>query len=279
MTATAAPRTASDWPRGPLVRAGLGLALALASIAYTKLALPALLLCFLGLVAAPNHERARRWVHVGFGLGAALSLGSTGVFLAREAVPGLVRGGTDVAIQSAVSRLREVLFAEDTLRRQGAIDPDRDGIGSAARLDELNGHELLRRKEPLTPPILEGGFSRRVDTRLGPAAEINGYLFIVCLPRAGGGWTASLDDAVDEELAERRYVAYAWPSAPARGLSDVIFLDEHERILVHPNREGDGLRWIGPLSPPPCDAALGASAGEWQAWRNKAAHRTLPGDH
>jgi hypothetical protein len=53
------------------------------------------------------------------------------------------------------------------------------------------------------------------------------------------------------------------------------FLDEHERILSAPSREG--LR-RGTAHPPPCDDALAASTREaWRPWRDKKARETLPG--
>ena len=50
------------------------------------------------------------------------------------------------------------------------------------------------------------------------------------MPTPSGGWSARPGDAIDDERAERRFVAYAWPSEAAHGLNTVFFTDEHEQL-------------------------------------------------
>lgn len=248
-----------------------------ASLFVLKLAPFLLVGSFIAWLALPA-ERPR-WL---LGLCAAsggLALLAFVRFIVVEAMPGIVQGGTRATENAAVSKLREILFAEDALRRQADIDPDGDGIGSAGLLAELSGFSGLRGGRKLAPALLQRA-SAPVATPLGPALELGGYLFLVCLPKLGGGFTAELGAAVDEESAERRYVAYAWPSADQRGLRTAFFMDQHERILFAQsgNVGGRPLR-LGPDAPPACDDALApASADAWQVWRNKQPRRTLPGD-
>src|SRR5690606_8722499 len=107
----------------------------------------------------------------------------------------------------------------------------------------------------------------------------SGYLFTVCIPKASGGFTAHPGIAIDEERAERRFLAYAWPAAPSRGLSEAYALDEHERILIAPsNAQGSRAR-TGVDSPPPCDDVVSESTrNDWKPWRDKKPRATLPGD-
>lgn len=250
---------------------------AVVGIWLTRLSLFTLIASFLAFVALPRSERRVPLTLVA--VAAAASLVGFVRFLVREAVPGIVQGGTFATQDAAVSRLRELLFAEDSLRRLASIDPDGDGVGSAAFIDEMTGRAGLRGAARLVPPVLER-YPASQPTALGPAVEINGYLFAVCLPKRGGGWTANPSDAVDEEAAERRFLAYAWPASSDRGLVLAYVLDEHERILFAPNgAPRDDRPRTGPGRPPRCDDAVSPETREqWQVWRNKHPRDRLPGD-
>jgi len=260
-----------------LLRVALAALLGLLSPFVPKLSMPALLIALLVYLVLPRAAPpALRWLLIG-----AFALAAIGAvrFVVAEAVPGMVQGGKAATQQRAVSRLREVVFAEDSLRKLATVDPDRDGIGSAGLLSELGGFAGVRGGARLEPPILALPGKALIETPIGPSAPLTGYLMIVCLPKSGGGWTARPGDAVDEELAERNYVAYAWPDAMTIGLFEAFFVDEHERILVSPNVQGTEPRYAGPNFPPPCDAAFAAATrSEWLPWKGKQPRRELPHD-
>jgi hypothetical protein len=242
-----------------LVRTVLAAAAALGSVYFTKLGLFAAVGVFVAWASLPSLPKNELRRERGLLLLAALAA-SVGLFrfLVVEAIPGIVQGGNRFTEQRAISRLREILFAEDTARHTAAQDPDHDRIGSALLLGELTGELGLRRGNRLAMPLLEG-FPKRVDTSIGPATEIGGYFVIVCLPKLGGGFGAEPEDAVDEELAERRFIAYAWPSGTAPGLTSAVALDEHEHISLAPSLPAQagrpGLRF-GFAAPPSCDDAV-----------------------
>lgn len=259
-----------------LLRTVLAAAAALLSTYFTKLGLFAAVGTFVAWAslprAAPRQLRRERWL-----LAVAALASTVGLlrFLVLEAIPGIVAGGNRFTEQRAISRLRELLFAEDSARHLAAHDPDGDHVGSALLLAELTAELPVRRGVRLQAPLLDG-YPKRTDTSIGPAAEIGGYFLVVCLPKQGGGFTAQPADSVDEELAERRFIAYAWPSGTAPGLSQAVALDEHERILLAPSRRG--LRF-GFAAPPSCDDAAGeATRTDWKPWKNKQPRATLPGD-
>jgi len=252
---------------------------ALTGIFVTRLSLFTLVASFLAFVALPREREQRRIPLALVAVAGLASLVGFSRFVIHEAVPGIVQGGTFATQNAAVSRLRELLFAEDSLRKLAMIDPDGDRVGSAAFIDEMTGRRGLRGGARLVPPLLER-YPDSQPTALGPAVEINGYLFAICLPKLGGGFTANPDDAVDDEAAERRFFAYAWPASSDRGLSHAYFLDEHERILFAPNGapESDRPR-TGADRPPRCDDAIAPETREqWQVWRNKRPRDRLPGD-
>jgi hypothetical protein len=263
-------------PRPLLLRTVLAAAAALVSIYFTKLALFVGVGTFVAWASLPRAAkgelRRERWLLLVAALAASVGFVR---FLMLEAIPGIVAGGNRFTEQRAISRLREVLFAEDTARRSAAHDPDGDHVGSAALLGELTGELGLRRGNRLAVPLLES-FPKLVDTSIGPASEIGGYLLLVCLPKLGGGFTAQPADPVDDELAERRFIAYAWPSGSAPGLNNALALDEHEQISLAPAKSG--LRY-GFGSPPSCDDTVAPQTrGAWTAWRHKQPRQSLPGD-
>jgi len=243
---------------------------------FTKLGLFAAVGTFIAWASLPRGRarelRAERWL-----LGLATLAATVGLlrFLVEEAMPGIVAGGNRATEARAISRLREISFAEDSARRGARHDPDRDGIGSAALLGELTGELQLRGQARLSPPLIER-YPKQVGTALGPACEMGGYYFVVCIPKLGGGFTARPAEAIDDELAERRLIAYAWPSGSAPGLTHALALDQHEHIWLAPSEKG--LR-LGPDAPPACDDVLApATRAAWKPWKGKEARRTLPGD-
>lgn len=252
--------------------------MALLGIWLDKLALFIVVGVLISLAALPKLPAPAR--RIAFGLHAAAGVAALiGLvrFIIVDAVPGVVEAGDRAASKQAVSKLRGLVVAQDVLRRFARVDPDGDGIGSAALLPELGGDVGLRGGERLEAPLLNRELQRMQTTALGPAAAGGAYLYLICLPKLGGGWTAMPGEAIDEEQAERRWVGYAWPSERTHGLHDSYFIDEHERILVFANNPTGDPKYLGPDKPPSCDAAL-VGDEPWLVWQGKRARNHLPGD-
>ena len=266
-------------PRRVLIRVALLCGAGLISLVVTKLALFAAVGAMLGYVSLPTEPRRTvRALKVGLLISGIAATFGVFRFLVLEAVPGMVEGGTTATEQRVVSRLREILFAEDAWRRNAVYDPDADRVGSAGLLGELSGQTGVRGGKLSDPSVLQN-YPKLVETRLGPAADIGGYLVIVCLPKRGGGYTARPSDAVDEERAEREFYAYAWPAETGQGLTTAYFLDEHERILLADSRETEPKRLLGVDAPPTCDdVSAAATAADWRVWRHKQPRQSLPYD-
>jgi hypothetical protein len=271
--------TASPTPRtGWLVaRVALVVALCLLSLVVLELSFPAALLAVVVFLSLPREPaRLRKRASLALGLAATIAAVSSVRFIITRATTGIVLGGQAAMAKSALYRLREIVRAEDAMRVHAKIDPDGDGVGSAAFIAELMGVVPLRARATLDPPLLNQRYARLFETPVGPAAVANAYLILVCLPTAGGGWTARPGDAVDEEAAERMFAAYAWPMDGRRDPGTVFFVDARENILVSANRDQRGQPlWSGPSFPPPCDAAPGPAFAVWQ---DKRPRETLPGD-
>ena len=278
LTPSAEP-TSEGLARGVLVRVLLLCGAALLSLWLTKLALFAAVGTLLGFASLPAEPRRQvLWLKLALGFGGLCATFGTFRFLVLEAVPGMVEGGTTAAEQRAVSRLREILFAEDAWRKNAYYDPDGDHVGSAGLLGELTAEFGVRGGARIEPAVLEG-YPKLVETRLGPATEVGGYLVLVCLPKRGGGYGAKPDAAIDDEAAERHFYAYAWPAERGQGLTTAYFLDEHERILRADSHEAEPRRLVGVDAPPNCDDITApATAADWRVWRHKKPRASLPFD-
>jgi hypothetical protein len=260
---------------GTLILCPLALMTAGASIWYVELSIPALLVSLVGTLATqrgPAHlRRGARWAMAAASLVALVGLGR---FAAGKAMTGIVEGGQRATARSAIWRLREVVLAQDGARKTAAIDPDQDGIGSAALIGALAGAHPMRDRTTPGSPLLNYRFRTLVETAIGPAARVGSHLVIVCLPTVDGGWTAMPGVTVDEERAEREFIAYAWPADEVGDVHDVIFVDAHENIRI---LETTPSPYRGPTMPPPCDAALSPTS-PFTPWRDKKPRRSLPGD-
>ena len=161
-------------------------ALGVAAAFETRLSIFTFLLLIIGFAALTRFEHPKKKL-----VAIALSLGMLGTsvglfrFILQEALPGIIEARGRASSSKAVSLLREVLFAQDAARRYAMIDPDGDGVGSAGLLGELTAAAGVRGTQKLlsTPP-LASRYRPTTPTRSGPAMEADGYLFLICLPKA-----------------------------------------------------------------------------------------------
>jgi hypothetical protein len=253
------------------------LALNLGALVESRLAVFGLLAAVIALAAKKDRlseaaQKLNRWLSM---LALALSFAALSSFIVGEALPGIIEARGRDAEQRTVSRLRELLFAEDSMRKGAAIDPDHDRIGSAAFLSELTGAHPARGRIQLKYAPLEARLVPRVPTKAGPALEDGDYLIYICLPRAEGGYTASPGEAIDDERAERSWFAWAWPKSPSVPRA-LLAIDQDERILRA--REGPlrAKQWVGRDEPPPCDLSLLEDSSLFAPWRGKAPRPSLP---
>jgi hypothetical protein len=261
------------------VRVALLAALGLAAGLFPVLALPACFILWIGWLSIPKTESpAHRLITITLGIAAVTAGVGLLRFVVEHAAAGIVSGGQTATSRRAISRLRELVFAQDMMRKHAVIDPDGDGVGSAGWIGELAGAVALRTGSTPKIPILNREWRDLVETPSGPAARVGGFLFLVCLPTSTG-WTARPGDEIDEEAAERHFVAYAWPDLAGPGVAEAYFVNQHERILIGRAPDGASFPHVGPAHPPACDAGLTESKSlKWEVWKNKAPRVRLPGD-
>ncbi len=282
MTENQSPPIAGARSLGPVLY-GLVALIGVASVFETRLSVFAVLLLVIGLasVSSSKHlsrDRARLFIWL---LSSSLVLATLGLgrFIFKEALPGISEAKGRDSSKRAVSLLREIYFAQNAARRYAMIDPDGDGIGSALRLGELSGYHPARGTTTLSTPPLSPRLAPRLDTARGPATEHDGYLILICLPEPGGTWTATVEATVDEEMAERNWLGYAWPIASGLPQTSAFAIDEHEGIYEYHNLERGDLIYVGATHPPPCDALRSPDAPQsWTAWGGKVPRTELPGE-
>jgi len=273
---SADPSSVAHKRRVQIAYAGVSL-LSVACLVYPKLAVFSLLISVIALATLARSRVIGLWRALLF-----VSLGLSGIgvgrFVFTEAVVGISEARGRDTERRAVSLLREIYFAQNAARRYAMIDPDQDGIGSAGFLAELTGAATARTGAPLATPPLAPRLSPRLDTQLGQTTKIESYLFMICLPTAHDGWTARSSDTVDEEVAERTWRAYAWPSESGLPHTSLYVIDEHEAIFVDHNRTSSGLRFVGTTHPPPCATLSKPPAGvSFSPWQGKKPRSDLPG--
>ena len=211
-------------------------------------------------------------------VGALLLVGLVMLWTIKSMVPNIVAAGRRTSEEAAVSRLRELLWAEDRIREAGAIDRDGDGRGEYAFLGELMGQGSGKAK--VAQPPLQPGRFREVKPGVYRG---EGYGFVVYLPAAGGGGAIEGGaDQADAATARDRFIAYAFPiEGPGAGRR-LFYIDQDERVCEATIADGDptspgapswnaalppGARSIDAIS----DCGPGGDGHLWRPWRHKKA--------
>jgi hypothetical protein len=272
---SSAPPAISSRPRPAPVLPLVALALALLCALWPWLALPASMVLLLVTVRATAGGGLRWAVAVVGGVAAAVGLYR---FTIEWAVPNIVSSGQFAAEERAVSRLREILWAEDRTLERAFADGDADGTGEYAFLGELLGLPPQRPGVRLPMALLRTEQFHPASDGLTPVYRSEGYDFVVYLPGPGGGGVGEGRGAVDPRAAARHFVAYAWPAERGKGGLRAFYIDQDDRICQTDNAQGySGTGHI----PAPAAALAGTGldapacgpqtvdGGRWRPWKNK----------
>jgi hypothetical protein len=270
------------WPPSFTTRLVLLVVLAAVSVWETRLSLVTSFLTLVAIVSRAASSETSHRLRVWAMIAAAMLLSLVGFFrfVMNDAIPGVIAGGRAAAEKHAVAYLRTIVAAQDYMRRSAHIDPDGDGVGSAASLAELTGKRPLRGGAtlPNTPLYISD------DQWFASGVVSSGaYLYRVCLPAQDGGWTDPAESntpiAIDEERAERQYLVYGWPKMWIAGSPTAIYVsDAYEaiRVLETTSTTEPTKRYAGEHSKPPCDLAV--TDPQFRPWNAKTPRAQLPGD-
>jgi hypothetical protein len=233
------------------------LVLAMAALAWLKtlLALPAFLVAALAVVALKGTPRRLAVVAL------ALAGGAFGRFMVVEGAASIVAAGRRSTEEKALSRLREVAWAQERARELAVVPG-----GGYLSLAELTGR-IRGRRTDAGGPFLADTFSQ---SEAG-AWLSEGYRFAVFLVDDEGVHPEGNDVA----RAASHFLAYAWPAEANGGAGRAFFVDADDRICeARLNHPVDGR--INPFAAFETDSlaaarCTGASASGWafKPWKKK----------
>ncbi len=176
--------------------------------------------------------------------------------IAAIAIPNLLAARLAANETAAIATLRNLVSAQAQFQQGGRLDVDGDGTGEYGFFQELAGTDQTagRMASTLVPPVLPGAF-RTVDAT-GIVSK-SGYLFKIWLPdNAGVGQaeeqTTVLAAAVDPDLAETVWCAYAWPASYNQSGNRTFFVNQAGEVL---GGEGTANQYNGTTTSPTPDAA------------------------
>ncbi len=242
--------------------------LAALSVALPPLAVVAVVALVFALLFSSG--RARLIVGV---VGFPLAMAGLYRFTVGTMMPNLVSAGQRAAEERAVSRLREILWAERRVKELGYVDADRDGTGEFALLPELVG-TARRPGTNASAAVLKPELYRLV--RAIPAVfQSEGYLFAVYLPGAPPcqEGASAIDDPVDAAGAAQRFVAYAWPLVLDQNGRRVFAIDQDDHVCETENPRGYAGFEVpvsgaaGPLAAAFASCGRGGDGDTWRRWR------------
>ncbi len=190
----------------------------------------------------------------GFTLMELLIVISIIAIVAAVAVPNLLSAKISANESAAISLLRNLASVQVQIGNRQFIDVDTDGHGEFGFFGELSGGVPPRNNgaNALLPPLLAGSFQQvnnGVITR-------QGYHFVIYLPGANGVGlleNAGNYGAVDTDLAETVWCAYAWPSDFTTSGRNAYFINQVGEILRTDNLTQG---YDGPANIPAPDAVF-----------------------
>jgi prepilin-type N-terminal cleavage/methylation domain-containing protein len=134
--------------------------------------------------------------------------------IAAIAIPNLLSARLNSNETAAIATLRNIISAQSQFQTTSRADDNNNGVGEYGTFGEMSGSIGVRGGAVLNPPVLSTAF-RTVNAN-GEVSR-SGYLFAMWLPDAAGDGLAEVagggaDPAIDPDLAETTWCAYAWPA-------------------------------------------------------------------
>lgn len=177
--------------------------------------------------------------------------------IASMAIPNLLASRLNTNEAAAIATLRTIASAEAVSQIRAAVDEDSDGVGEYLYLGELSGSSPLRSTgltiDPAAVSVSVGNVSNSVSIKAG-------YNFAIFLAETGGAGVAEDPDggkaapgAIDADLAETFWVAYAWPNSYAGTGRRAFAVNQSGNIVQTQNSVNE---YSGLDSMPAADAAF-----------------------
>lgn len=185
--------------------------------------------------------------------------------IASIAIPNLLSARVGANETSAIATLRNIASAQAQFQGSSKCDQDTDGEGEYGFFAELSGLLAPRGAATvITPPVLSGIFQ---NINNGMVTK-SGYVFQMHLPGPAGVPVAEAaagglgGGAVDDDLCEGVWVAYAWPAVNQSTGNRAFVVNQSGDVLATDNT-GATQAYSGTTSVPAGIAAF--SGGDIQS--------------
>ena len=178
--------------------------------------------------------------------------------IAAIAIPNLLSARLNSNETAAIATLRNIISAQSQFQSTSRADENNNGVGEYGTFGEMSGGNGVRGNATLNPPVLSTAF--RTVNGNGEVSR-SGYMFAVYLPGATGNGLAEVanggaDGAVDPDIAETTWCAYAWPANYGNTGNRSFFVNQGGDIVAT-----EDSTYSGPTNGPPANSAFsGAGA-------------------
>ena len=180
--------------------------------------------------------------------------------IAAVALPGMLSSKITTNESSAIQTLRTIAASQTAFKARRVVDNEAtpDGEGEFGYMAEMAGVAPLRGSAAvLQPPTT----SPRLGGVQASVVSSSGYYFAVFLPGPGGAGVAedaaggkAAAGAIDASLAERLWVAYAWPINLGTSGNRAFVTNQTGEVLITDNRSA-AQQYSGLGNGPAADAA------------------------
>jgi len=177
--------------------------------------------------------------------------------IAAIAIPNLLSARLNSNETAAIATLRNIISAEAQFQTTSRADANNNGVGEYGTFAEMSGSVGVRGGAILSPSVLSTAF--RTVSADGEVSR-SGYLFALYLPDATGNGLKEVggpapaggaDPAVDPDLAETTWCAYAWPTNYGNTGNRTFFVNQGGDIVAT-----EHAAYSGPNAGPAPEAAF-----------------------
>lgn len=154
--------------------------------------------------------------------------------IAAIAIPNLLSARLNSNETAAIATLRNIISAQSQFQSTARADDNNNGVGEYGTFAEMAGGVGVRGNANLRPPVLSTAF--RTVNGSGEVSR-SGYVFKIFLPDNGGAGLSEVanggaDAAVDADVAETTWCAYAWPANYGNTGNRTFFVNQGGDIVA-----------------------------------------------
>ncbi|MGQ0612750.1 MAG: DUF2950 family protein [Planctomycetaceae bacterium] len=154
--------------------------------------------------------------------------------IAAIAIPNLLSARLNSNETAGIATLRNIISAQAQFQTTARADENNNGVGEYGSFGEMSGAVGVRGGSVLNPPVLSTAFRTVAASRV----TRSGYNYQIFLPDAAGAGIAEdatggyPSGAVDADLSETTWCAYAWPVSYGNTGNRTFFVNQGGDIVA-----------------------------------------------